>query len=760
MSGTDQDVGEDFVSGEYIKSNVLEDREYQAILTDAAIDESTLIALPTGTGKTAVAARLISRRLELVSGKVVMLAPTQPLVNQHVEFFREVLSLPDHEVKSFTGDISPDDRVDVWNGSVSVIVATPEVIENDLIGNRYDMSNVVCMIFDECHRATGDYAYNYIGERYHGNSDNPLAIGLSASPGSSKDEILDVCSNIGLTNVEVLNENDDVLKDYLYETKKEYKWIDVPDKILEAKDLVQSLYKEKLVELKKIGVLNSAKKDLSVKQLIQANGKIQRLIDNEKSDGYRARSVHAEAMKLVHGWKTIETQSTEAAISYFEKIIDEAKSADGSKAAERIASNPKVKKSIRLLREYDDVHPKLSELRVQVGRTLIDGGKVLVFTESRDSASEIVDFLDDGNINPTRFVGQSNRKNDKGMTQTQQKQTLKEFSDGEYNVLVSTSVGEEGIDIPAVDLVLFYEPVPNAIRAVQRRGRTGRETEGKVVILIAKGTSDEQSYFISKQREDRMKEQLEKLKQMEDDLEKELTEQQSSLSEFGSRDVDGDEPVVYIDNRETKSEIGKLLDRMDGITLKLGRNKVGDYIVSDRMAIERKQTDDFINSLIAGERDLFDQVGELVENFSKPVVIVEGVNGVSDLYGKAQVSEEAVRSALHSLTVDFDVSLLVTRNEEETTKNIRSLARREQVDNDKKVSKHGTKSTSTLHETQEYVVSSIPTVGPVTAELLLEYFGTVKDVFNASAEELKEVEGVGEKTVEQIHDVMESEYKK
>lgn len=753
-----QDSTGGFVTGEYIEPEALEDREYQGILTDAAIQESTLIALPTGTGKTAVAARLINRRFEQISGKVVMLAPTQPLVNQHVEFFREVLTLPDHEIRSFTGDISPDDRVELWNGAVSVIVATPQVIENDLIGNRYEMDDVVCMIFDECHRATGEYAYNYIGERYHGNAANPLAIGLSASPGSSKDEILDVCTNIGLTNIEVLNENDDVLQDYLYETKKEYKWIGVPDEIIQAKDLVQELYKEKLVELKKIGVINSAKKDLSVKQLMQANGKIQRLMDNDKSDGYRARSVHAEAMKLVHGWKTIETQSTEAAISYFEKIIDEAKSSDGSKAAERIASNHKVKKALRLLREYDDVHPKLSELRVQVGRTLIDGGKVLVFTESRDSASEIVEFLDDGEINPVRFVGQSNRKNDKGMTQTEQKETLEAFSDGEYNVLVSTSVGEEGIDIPAVDLVLFYEPVPNAIRAVQRRGRTGRETEGRVVVMIAKDTSDEQSYFISKRREDKMKEQLEKLKGMEDDLELELKEQQSSLSEFGSRDTDSDSPVVYIDNRETKSEIGKMLDRMDNITLKLGQNDVGDYIVSERMAIERKETTDFINSLIAGDRNLFEQVSELVENFTKPVVIVEGAEGVSDLYGQAQVSEEAVRSAVQSLTIDFDVSLLFTRDEEETAKNVRSLARREQVENDKKISKHGSKSTDTLHETQEYVVSSVPTIGPVTAENLLEAFGSVENVFGASVEELEEVDGVGEKTAEQIREVMESEY--
>lgn len=749
----------EYVHGEYIVDNTLEERAYQTKLVNEALGESTLIALPTGTGKTVVAARLAAKRLGEPGGMVLMLAPTQPLVNQHASFFREVLEIPDHEIKVFTGDVRPDKREEYWEGATSIVIATPQVIENDLIGNRYSLENVCHIVFDECHRATGDYAYTYIGERYHGNANNPLATGLSASPGASKDKIVKICSNLGLTNVDVLTEEDELLKEHLHDTNVQYKWIDIPDEILEARDMVQEVYVDRLKTLKNdLGVLNSARKDLPVRALMSARGKIQEMMDNDDSRGYKAQSVHAEALKLNHGWRTIETQSADAALRYFEKIIEEGRSSSGSKAAERIASSPRIQHAISKLRDFDSLHPKLSEVRVQVAQTLMNGGKVLVFTESRDTASRLVDFLDDGKIDPVRFVGQNNKQNDPGMTQKQQQETIQAFRDGEYNVLISTSVAEEGIDIPEVDLVLFYEPVHNAIRTVQRRGRTGRQTEGKVVILVGKETNDEAAYYISQRREEKMKEQLKELKEMEDDLRSVLREQQSNLSEFGKRDTDDETPVVYVDSRETKSSISKQLDRIDGVKVKLKTLEVADYVVSDRVGIERKELDDFIDSLTGGDRDVFEQVSDLISNYSRPVVIVEGGQGVESLFGRSQVSEEAIRSALLSLTIDFNVSLLFTTDEEETTKTIRSLARREQKDRNQPVNPHANKSSESMSEVQEYVVSSIPDVGPVIATALLRELGSPVRVLTASEEELKAVEGVGEATAEQIIDVASTTY--
>ena len=103
-------------------------------------------------------------------------------------------------------------------------------------------------------------------------------------------------------------------------------------------------------------------------------------------------------------------------------------------------------------------------------------------------------------------MGQADREGSKGMDQQLQTRTHEEFRNGEFRVLVSSSIGEEGLHVPDVDLVVFYEAVPSEIRYIQRRGRTGRTTEGRVVILLAEGTVDESYYYSTLMKESRMRE--------------------------------------------------------------------------------------------------------------------------------------------------------------------------------------------------------------------------------------------------------------
>jgi len=177
----------EFVTGKYIEDNAIENRDYQTQLVNAATTESTLIALPTGSGKTPVAVRAAMRRLEDKGGRILMVAPQTPLVHQHARTFKEMTTLPDHEIQIFTGsDTAPTQRKNIWNGDhgnvrPSVVIATPQVIEKDLVSGSYTLEDVTHLIVDECHRTTGDYAYVYIGERYNGNAENPLVTGMSAS---------------------------------------------------------------------------------------------------------------------------------------------------------------------------------------------------------------------------------------------------------------------------------------------------------------------------------------------------------------------------------------------------------------------------------------------------------------------------------------------------------------------------------------------------------------------------------------------------
>ncbi|MFB6205303.1 MAG: ERCC4 domain-containing protein [Haloglomus sp.] len=885
MAATDAESETDYLDRPLLTPGVLEDRAYQTRLADAASETHTLVCLPTGLGKTTVSLLVTAHRLAEHGGKSLMLAPTKPLVEQHAAFYREGLEIPDDEIVVFTGEVRPDDRAALW-ADARVVMATPQVVENDLVGNRIDLGPVVHCTFDECHRATGDYAYNYIAERYHADADRPLVTGMSASPGGDEEEILTVSRNLGLDEVEVMTEDDADVAEHTYRTDVDWEHLDLPDEVLEIRDALNDVIAERLEQLKELGVTTSTDPSMSQKQLNAIRAKLQELIENGQSEGYEGMSAHAEVMKLRRAVELAETQSVESLRRYFERQRNAARSSGASKAAQRFVSEPRVKEAMRKAEDFSDLHPKFRKTRLLLAETLgiQDGERVIVFTESRDTAEALTDFLRES-FDVQRFVGQGDKEGSDGMTQTEQKETLEAFRNGEFEVLVSTSVAEEGLDVPDVDLVLFYEPVPKGVRSIQRKGRTGRAQDGRVVVLIANDTRDEAFYWISKNEEKRMEEELRKLKSAEDDIEAELDDSQQSLSSFAGDEDGGDESdesgsesddvatggadadagatpeetaaeptdgsaegadtadastdgdpgsttdnedpgsttddaaaetsngqpglgdfagnaagdgtsgaeneggdensgdgeggdenergaedetvvataggdpdadaiEVVADQRELDSHIARDLSKRDGVTTRLETLAVGDYVLSDRVAVERKHVDDFLDTLLGNDRSMFDQVGDAARHYARPVVVLEG----EGLYEKRNVHPNAIRGALSSLAVDFGASVIQTRDADETADLLEVIARREQERGDREVRVHGEKSSKTLAEQQEYVVSSVAEVGPVTARRLLDHFGTVEAVMTADEAALKEVEGVGTVTATRIREVVGGTY--
>jgi ERCC4-type nuclease len=502
-------------------------------------------------------------------------------------------------------------------------------------------------------------------------------------------------------------------------------------------------------------------------------------------------------MKLRRAVELVETQSVESVRRYFERQREDARSSGASKASQRMVSDPRVRRAMRKADTYDDLHPKFSKARILLAQTLGigEGERVIVFTESRDTAEALTEFLGQS-FDTRKFVGQGDKEGSDGMTQNQQQERLDAFRDGEFEVLVSTSVAEEGLDVPEVDLVLFYEPVPTAIRSIQRKGRTGRQTSGKVVVLLANDTRDEAFFWISRRREQEMEDELRKLKGVAEEVEEELDDSQQSLQDFdGSVDSDdaadaaervepgltefaaddgsddesdesdgivatadadtaADHVEVVVDQRELDSPIAKELSRRSGIETRLETLAVGDYVLSDRVAVERKSVADFLDTLTGGDRSMFEQVGDLARAYARPVVILEG----ESLYDERNVHPNAIRGALSSLAIDFDASVLRTEDEDDTADLLEVLATREQEQSDRTVSVHGEKSGKTLAEQQEYVVGSVADIGPVTARSLLEEFGTVEAVMTARKEDLLEVSGVGEVTADRLREVVGSDY--
>ncbi len=769
----------EMIEHELIEEGLLERRTYQIEMADRALENHTLVCLPTGLGKTTISLLVTASRLAAGPGKALMLAPTKPLVSQHASFYQEALTIPDDEIITYTGETRPDDRAQEWEDA-RVIMATPQVVENDLVGGRIDLDEVVHLTIDECHRTGGSYPYAFIAERYHDMATEPLVTGMSASPGSDREEIIAVCEQLGIAAIEVRTEEDPDVEPYTHETAIDTIEVELTEDIQQIRNKLVEVIENRLEQLADMGVSTTTSADCSQRDLDAIRAKLQQRLETGDRDAYLGLSLHAEVMKLRRALKLAETQSVESLQRYFERRHEAARSSGASKADQRLISDPRIREAIALAREYDEIHPKFRQVRIQLAETLgIKGGKrVLIFTESRDTAEQLTTFLG-GHFDTRKFVGQTDKEMSEGMNQREQRETIEALRRGEFEVLVSTSVGEEGLDVPEVDLVLFFEPVSTAIRTIQRRGRTGRQAPGRVAVLIAKGTRDEAFYWRARHQERRMSQDIRALKEVADDLEIELlqddevraraeaasrraADQESLFSFVGDEaedtttaDVSDDVAVsIIVDQRELDAAIGRELSRRDDIELALETLDVGDYILSDRVAVERKTVDDFLDSLLGGDRDLFDQVSRLTAAYERPVVIIEG----DRLYERRNINPAAIRGAIASLVSDFGVSVLQTNDIDETRELLVAMASREQRDGGRRVSAHGDKHARTLWEQQEYVVSSIAEIGPVTARTLLESLGSVVQVMTASREELLEVEGVGEVTADRIHEVVSSRY--
>ncbi len=491
----------EFVSHPCIKPGTVRKRAFQLDIAEKAKKQSTLVVLPTGLGKTVIAALVAADVMD--DGKIVMLAPTRPLVLQHHKSFTDIITMEKSAI--LTGKTPPEKRVDLWKGT-AFIFSTPQVVRNDLVSNRYTLEDVALLIVDEAHRAVGDYAYVEIAGLYVTQRENPLLLGLTASPGAQKAKIKEVMENLHIQNVEARTRQDEDVIDYVKDITIEWYKVDLTPEMDAIRRNLEALLYEKIEKLNKLGFLNYKKREfVSKKDLLD----LRRYIP-ERLTGFRAKLRYpaflnqALAISLYHSLELLETQGINPMRDYLGRIFE----GTCEKRTEKILVNDeRVRLIYEKSKEYSKIsHPKLNALRSVLEKQFQtkDSSLVIVFAQYRDTITSILDEIRGIPLyNPVRFVGQSSRT-DKGLKQEEQKEILEKFRKGEYNVLVASSVAEEGLDIPAVDLVVFYEPIPSEIRAIQRRGRTGRSEVGRVVILITKNSRDEAYLWAERSREKKM----------------------------------------------------------------------------------------------------------------------------------------------------------------------------------------------------------------------------------------------------------------
>jgi len=751
-----------YLHHEFIKENLVERREYQWNIANSAENASTLVVLPTGMGKTIIALLVIAKELAKEKN-ILFLSPTKPLVNQHAQSLTEFLTIPD-SVAVFTGEVPPEKRISLWN-SKRIIVSTPQVIENDLIAHRYDLSNISRVIFDEAHRAAGNYSYVFIAEMLKKQQSQRRCLGMTASPGDNLSEILEVCKNLEITNIEIRTKIDPDVRPYVHDLDIKWKEIPLPVEFSHTLQLLKKALSERLTSLKNIGVLDSAsislinrKKLLEIQQTIQSEI---RSSSQPPQELFKAASAQNAAIKLMHAIELLQTQGVNALQMYIARLMSEASSKGGSKASRDILRDPNVLEAIAYVKSLKIEHPKIQEIVSIVKDQFLrkKDSKIIVFTHYRDTSQFVLKQLGElPLVKPVRFIGQAGKENDKGLTQKEQIDIIKRFKKDEFNVLIATSVAEEGLDIPSTDLVVFYEPVPSEIRTIQRKGRTARQMAGKVIILIAKGTPDEAYYWSSRQKERRMHQELELLRNA---LRKKIQdptaiyqnalhqEDQKKLEEFSNKSS----IKIVVDHRESRSPVMRFLTQKD-IIVEPQQLDVGDYIISSRIGIERKTVDDFLSSLIEGK--LFVQMKNLRATYSRPLLLIEG----EGLLTKRNMSHNAIFGSFTAIIVDFGIPIITTHSAQETADFLAVMAQREQKEGDRAVAIRGEKTARTIAEQQQFLVEGLPNVSAVLAQRLLQHFGSIRALANATEEELCKITGIGKNIAADVLKILNAEYLK
>ena len=483
-------MGSNFYEHKLIKPNSIELRDYQTNLANDAKNENSLVVLPTGLGKTTIALQIMAHILSQNKGGVLFLAPTRVLVNQHFDFLKENLLLDD--IGIVTGEDLINKRKKSWVNSV--VCATPEITRNDLQRNMVDIEQFGLVIFDEAHRAVGDYAYTAIASHF---KENTLILGMTATLPSEKAKATEIISSLGIQNILQRNDDSPDVQPYIQKTNTEWITVELPPEMKAIQTCLKIALDERYKTLRKNGLQLGQNQSLSallrVRQYVLTQNRIS------------AKPLFT-AIRITYALNIFEAHG----VTSFLKFCDRTKAKKGVGIKDLFENDQNFMRAIELAnfaKARGIEHSKLPKLK-EVITNVKD--KVLIFTSYRDSVNVINETLQNMGIKSEILIGKAG---DTGLKQKKQIETVRRFREGETKVLVATRVGEEGLDISEVNLVIFYDNVPSSIRFIQRKGRTGRKAAGRLLVLIAKDTIDEAYYWIGQRKIKSAKQMGKKLSQ-------------------------------------------------------------------------------------------------------------------------------------------------------------------------------------------------------------------------------------------------------
>lgn len=464
--------------------NIGSARDYQFSIVKNGLFNNTLVALPTGLGKTFIAATVMLNFYRWTKdAQIVFMAPTKPLVAQQVDACFNICGIPRSVTTMLTGEISPALRSEEW-ATKRVFFLTPQTFDNDLRTGIADPKKIVLLVVDEAHRATGNYSYVKVVEFIRRFNKSFRILALTATPGSSVEAVQDVIDGLEISQVEIRSEKSFDIVPYIHARETEQIILEPDDKLTTIQNLISktlqpvvnqlaghvagnAYFNRDPLSITSFGMLQSQAAWMSSGAGRSASypvmNMVRALFSLLAGFGHSIKLLNIHGMGPFH--QAMETYSAEG----------EARKSKCGKYQKQILDSPHFKEMMDKLKQWmshDNFisHPKITCLCDTILNHFMDHAdgtegqdrsktRIIVFCEYRVSAEDIAKTLNKHKpmIRASVFVGQAASKHSEGMKQRDQIETIEKFKDGTFNVIVATSIGEEGLDIGQVDLIVCYD---------------------------------------------------------------------------------------------------------------------------------------------------------------------------------------------------------------------------------------------------------------------------------------------------------------
>ncbi|KAH9950517.1 P-loop containing nucleoside triphosphate hydrolase protein [Amylocystis lapponica] len=468
-------------------------RDYQFNIVKHSLFENTLVALPTGLGKTFIAGVVMLNFYNwFPEGKVIFVAPTKPLVAQQIDACHKTCGIPGSHAAELHGDVVRTKRAKAYDEK-RVFYMTPQTLMNDLVSETLDPKDIVLLVVDEAHKATGDYDYARVVRFLMAKNPHFRLLALTATPGGNPEAVQAIVDSLHISHIEIRDEQSMDLRQYLFKKHLEQHIIPMNDDAAKLRDLLSHIMQPMITKCQRAGALRGSPDPIMLHPFRCSESA--RELHARKADYWLVSLAH-KLGPLARAMSYLMEGSIGMCYTYLSGIATDTAEHGGKKSTGAIQKDPGFQALMKEIEAQKSrgfaLHPKMEKLRSLLVHEA-DDSRVMVFVSFRECVDEVVEMLNRENplIRATRFIGQGTDKHGrKGIAQKEQLEVIKNFKAGKHNVLVSTSIGEEGLDIGEIDMIVCYDAQKTPIRMLQRVGRTGRKRDGYVHVLLAEGREE------------------------------------------------------------------------------------------------------------------------------------------------------------------------------------------------------------------------------------------------------------------------------